>query len=194
VLGVGTPLSGLLFGFRSVAFIAAELAAITAMLLLNNRITPILDRRARGVVGENEVGRLLDDLRPDGWRTLHTVPTGRGDIDHLLVGPGGIITVETKSHRGRIHVAAINPKWLKQAYAQKKFIERVAGVKPVDCLLVFSAAYLDQAVSRQRGVLVLPGRMLQEHLRRRDVGLTSEQVENVCERLTVALSAQHLSN
>jgi hypothetical protein len=187
VLGFGTPLLGLLLGFRSAAFASAELAAIATMLLIDRKVIPILDRRIRGIDGEKDVGQLLDGLQADGWHTLHNVQTGRGDIDHIVVGPGGILTIETKSRRGRVRVASINPAWLKQAYAQKKFIERLIDVRGVNCLLVFSAAYLDQAVSRQRGVIVLPARMLPGHLRRRSDVLSPEQIERVYDRLAVAL-------
>ena len=37
-----------------------------------------------------------------GWHTLHAVPVGeRGsDIDHVVIGPGGVFTVNTKTHPG----------------------------------------------------------------------------------------------
>ena len=43
----------------------------------------------------NELARL--NLR---WRTLHSVPVGAGnsDIDHIVIGPGGVFTVNTKHH------------------------------------------------------------------------------------------------
>jgi hypothetical protein len=49
----------------------------------------------------------LDRLRrrAPAWRVLHSVPvgTGRGDIDHVLIGPPGVVTINTKHHRaGRL--------------------------------------------------------------------------------------------
>lgn len=49
----------------------------------------------------------LDRLRrrTPAWRVLHSVPvgTGRGDIDHVLIGPPGVVTINTKHHRaGRL--------------------------------------------------------------------------------------------
>jgi hypothetical protein len=45
----------------------------------------------------------LDRLRrrAPAWRVLHSVPvgTGRGDIDHVLIGPPGVVTINTKHHR-----------------------------------------------------------------------------------------------
>ena len=49
--------------------------------------------------------RVADELsrigRTGNWRYVHSVPVGtRGsDIDHVLVGPGGVFTVNTKAHR-----------------------------------------------------------------------------------------------
>lgn len=54
-----------------------------------------------GARGERKVGRTLLWARPLGWRALHAVPVGRGDIDHVLIGPAGVVTVNTKHHRGQ---------------------------------------------------------------------------------------------
>jgi hypothetical protein len=51
VLGAGTPMLGLLVGFHTVTFVVAELSAMAAMLLLDRRVMPILDRRIRGIRG-----------------------------------------------------------------------------------------------------------------------------------------------
>ena len=54
-----------------------------------------------GAAGERAVGRMLRVARVLGWRSLHGVPLGLAgtDIDHLLVGPGGIVCLNTKHHR-----------------------------------------------------------------------------------------------
>jgi hypothetical protein len=52
-----------------------------------------------GADGEEKMGRQLARL-PDSWRVLHSVPIGaRGsDIDHVVIGPGGVFTINTKHH------------------------------------------------------------------------------------------------
>lgn len=57
---------------------------------------------ANDAEGAESVGARLAELEADGWRALHSVPLGtRGsDIDHLLIGPGGVFTINTKSHAG----------------------------------------------------------------------------------------------
>lgn len=75
-----------------------------------------------GADGEVRVAEVLAELttpsrwerlrrRPPGWRVLHSVPLldargrGRGDIDHVLIGPPGVVTINTKHHRaGRLQL------------------------------------------------------------------------------------------
>lgn len=56
----------------------------------------------RGVLGERRVGEILSTL-PPSWTVLHSVPVGRStrDIDHVVIGPGGVFTVNTKYSPGR---------------------------------------------------------------------------------------------
>ena len=60
-----------------------------------------------GAKGEEKVGRELARLGPV-WRVLHAVEVGnRGsDIDHVVIGPPGVITLNTKRRpRGKAWVA-----------------------------------------------------------------------------------------
>jgi hypothetical protein len=52
-----------------------------------------------GADGEEAVGARLAKL-PKSWRVIHAVPVGnRGsDIDHVVIGPGGVYTINTKHH------------------------------------------------------------------------------------------------
>ena len=69
------------------------------------------EMRVAEVLGElTEVSR-WDRLRRRGprWRVLHSVPLTdrhgrvRGDVDHVLIGPPGVTTINTKHHRaGRL--------------------------------------------------------------------------------------------
>jgi hypothetical protein len=56
-----------------------------------------------GAGGEETIGTRLEKLRKHGWHVLHAVPVGdRGsDIDHVVIGPGGVWTLNTKTHPGR---------------------------------------------------------------------------------------------
>jgi hypothetical protein len=56
----------------------------------------------RGALGEIAVGRILATLPPE-WTVFHALPVGKkgADIDHLVIGPGGIFTINTKNHSGK---------------------------------------------------------------------------------------------
>ena len=63
-----------------------------------------------GGAGEIRVGKSLGKLskRDDRWRSLHAIPVGRkgADIDHLVIGPGGVFVLNAKHHPdARIWVA-----------------------------------------------------------------------------------------
>ena len=48
--------------------------------------------------GERAVGQFLETLRVHGYRVLHDL-TGEGfNVDHALIGPAGLFTVETKTY------------------------------------------------------------------------------------------------
>ena len=63
------------------------------------------DERAwrKGAEGEEHVGGRLERLAEQGWHVLHSVPVGQrgSDIDHVLIGPGGVFTINTKNHPGK---------------------------------------------------------------------------------------------
>ena len=163
-----------------------ELAVVFCMLLVERTATGVVDRWGRGASGEELVGEALEGLSERGWFALHDVQLDHGNTDHVLVGPAGIFAIETKSHRGRLRAAAIDSQMLKQAYAQAKSVERITGLRAVP-LLVFSSAYLIPAVTERRGVVILPSRMLVNHLRKRGGTIPPERVEYVYRRLAAAL-------
>ncbi|WP_344393623.1 nuclease-related domain-containing protein [Streptomyces vastus] len=105
-----------------------------------------------GLEGEQRVGRELQRLSAQGWRVLHGVPKGNGgDIDHLLIGPGGVFSINTKHHQGASvwvgdDMAKVNggqpvpyavASKAEAAYAQR-VLERYCGFTvPVEPVLVF---------------------------------------------------------
>jgi hypothetical protein len=87
-----------------------------------------------GALGEREVGAALSRL-PQGWSAFHAVPVGSGeaDVDHLVVGPGGIFVITTKHHRGgrvTVYSRAIWVNGVKQQYLRNSDLEvaRVRGL------------------------------------------------------------------
>ncbi len=57
---------------------------------------------AQGIGGGAASGSELNRLGRHGWRVLHSVPlANKVDIDHLLIGPGGVFSINTKHHHKR---------------------------------------------------------------------------------------------
>ena len=87
----------------------AELAAMRERSRLGAVIARAFDVKTDerawrvGAGGEETVGARLDKLGKHGWHVLHSVPVGtRGsDIDHVVIGPGGVWTINTKRHPGK---------------------------------------------------------------------------------------------
>ena len=48
--------------------------------------------------GERAVGQFLETLRIRGYRVLHDLTGDRFNVDHALIGPAGLFTVETKTY------------------------------------------------------------------------------------------------
>ncbi|MGZ8600347.1 MAG: nuclease-related domain-containing protein [Actinomycetota bacterium] len=56
-----------------------------------------------GIRGEERVAQVLAPLEAEGYRVLHDLDIGRGNADHVVVGPSGVYVIETKDRGGRFH-------------------------------------------------------------------------------------------
>lgn len=132
-----------------------------------------------GLDGERAVGQELNQLMLKGCRVYHDFPAEGFNIDHIVIGPGGVFAVETKARakpdkgRGNKDVrvkydgkALIFPDWketrpLVQAERQAKWLGRwissavgeKVDVKPVVAL---PGWYVHR--TRRGGVIVINGK------------------------------------
>ncbi len=185
-LAVATALLGRTFGLRDVRFLAAEIALLVSMFVISRYVLPLVERHDRGAAGEEHVGKLVDRLGDRGWRVIHDASFGRGNVDHILVGPPGVFTVETKSHPGPVRVGRIHGATLSQAQAQARALERATEME-AEPLIVFSRAWVDRPGARRRGVRVLPARMLVGYLEKHEGRLSVDEVEHAHELIAKAL-------
>jgi Nuclease-related domain len=189
-LAVATAMLGRAFGLHDARFLASEVALLVSMFVISRYVLPLVERRDRGAAGEEQVGSLLEQMADDGWRVIHDASLGRGNVDHILIGPPGVFTIETKSHPGPVRVARVHGATLSQAQAQRRAIERVTGVK-VEPLLVFSRAWVDRPMARRKGVRVVPSRMLVGYLTRLPDRLSPRQIEGARSMVAQALLEHH---
>lgn len=146
-----------------------------------------------GALGELDVARRLEALGP-GWTVLHSVPIGtRGsDIDHVIVGPAGVFTLNTKFHEdARVWVGSrrllVNgqPKdHLRNARYEAQRVSKLlstatGGDVPVTCIVVIVGA--KEVVIREQpaDVKVLRATELVRWLRRQKPRLEQERLNAV---------------
>jgi Nuclease-related domain len=151
---------------------------------------------AMGAKGEREVGRKLNRWAArNGWHVLHAVPVGRAgaDIDHVVIAPFGVVTVNTKTTKTRVWVGEYgmtvggkSVDYLRKSRAEARRAERLLGraaktALPVQAVIVFNGAH---PFSVRRGgppdVAVLGSpRALHRWLRNQPAVLSNEQVDAI---------------
>jgi hypothetical protein len=115
---------------------SAEIKRAHPMLVFTLRLVGAhSDERAwrRGAEGEEEVAFQLRKLG-EGWRVLHSVPVGTGDtdIDHVVIGPPGVFTLNSKNHLGgrvSVNAKAIYVNGTYQPYIAKSRAEGKRAAK-----------------------------------------------------------------
>lgn len=73
------------------------------LLLQAERVRAGASRIAKGNEGERVIGRLLEQLQPQGWVVLHDrrkQPGSPANLDHVLVGPPGVFVIDAKNWTG----------------------------------------------------------------------------------------------
>lgn len=153
----------------------------------------------KGALGEIAVGYVLQSLGPE-WTVLHSVPVGSGtsDIDHVLIGPAGVITINTKNHGGQAvwvagHVFMVSGR--KQRHLQNASYEanrtanllgrRVRGQVPVTGVIVVRDAQTLTIKSQPIGAVVLTDRQLVNWLKSKPTILNPWQVQQLVDAATL---------
>ena len=100
--------------------IAPDLAGLLAVVaaaglgwLLRFRVSPDTLAWRRGAAGERRTARLLAPLERRGWAVLHdlNIPGTQANIDHLVIGPGGVLVIDSKQYRGRLRLDRYGMIW-----------------------------------------------------------------------------------
>lgn len=151
------------------------------------------DSWQKGLAGERRVGAELNRLGHHGWRVLHSIPlANKVDIDHLLIGPGGVFSINTKHHHKKavwvgddsVKVDHGKPApYARKSRAEAKRVVRVLEhycdfPVPVEPVLVFVGVTELKVVATQLSVRVYQERQVAALAPLSGV-LTAEQVEQV---------------
>lgn len=97
---------------RDIGLLFAALAASTVATSLWRR-RPQTEAWTTGAKGERAVAARLDRLVPGGVSVVHDrrIPGRRANIDHIVVGPGGIFVIDTKVVNGKPMSRRVGPIW-----------------------------------------------------------------------------------
>jgi Nuclease-related domain len=114
ILGVGA--GGGVLGSLLVprlSLVLGALAAVAAGWGLRFKPSPEAVAWRRGAAGERRTAGLLAPLERHGWAVLHdlAVPGSRANIDHLVIGPGGVFVIDSKQYRGRLQLDRSGRLW-----------------------------------------------------------------------------------
>jgi Nuclease-related domain len=151
------------------------------------------DERAwrRGAEGEERVGRQLSRL-PKGWYVFHDLTIGsRGaNLDHLVVGPGGVFALNTKNLTGNVwigdHAIRHNGKRTdflrsvkREAQSASERLGRAVGfpVFAVPVLVIFATKVT--GAGRPPDVRVIEGSRIRRWLEKKPSSLSAEHAMRI---------------
>jgi Nuclease-related domain len=111
-MGAGGGVLGSLLAPQLGLFVGG-LAAVATTWGLRFRPSPDAVVWRRGAAGERRTARLLTVLERHGWSVLHdlAVPRSQANIDHLVIGPGGVFVIDSKQYRGRLQLDPSGRLW-----------------------------------------------------------------------------------
>jgi Nuclease-related domain len=110
-----TTVGGLLGSLLAprLGLVLGGLAALAAGWGLRFRPSPDARAWQRGAAGERHTARLLDPLARHWWAVLHdlALPGSQSNLDHLVIGPGGVFVIDSKQYRGRLQLDPSGRLW-----------------------------------------------------------------------------------
>ncbi len=168
------------------------------------QVYPQVQALKQGIEGEKAVGQFLERLREDGYQVFHDVVGVGFNVDHVLIGPAGVFTIETKTwskpakgearisfdglqlmvngrkpDRAPIVQARAQTAWLKSLLLEST--GRTFDVFPV---VLFPGWYIEQSNSSLNTIWVLEPKALTKFLKNKSRALEAEDVN---------LASYHLS-
>jgi Nuclease-related domain len=161
------------------------------------RLHPSADILAwrRGAAGERRTARLLGPLERRGWAVLHdlAIPGTQANIDHLVIGPGGVLVIDTKRYRGRLRLDRHGMVWhgrqllvsaLRRVLWAADQADEVLGVAEVQVAAVVAVhgASVPWGRLEADGVTIVPARRLPDLLQALPSILGPERVAWLADR------------
>lgn len=174
-------------------FFIISLAFLVFRLL---KVVPLVRRLRQAEEGEIAVGQYLERLREQGYQVFHDIVGDGFNLDHVLIGPAGVFTVETKTwskpERGEAKIkfdGQTLTAWnrqperdpLIQARAQAGWLsallkESVGSAAPVKPVVVFPGWFIENTAKADNTIWVLNPKALPTYLSNAPVKLEADKV------------------
>jgi Nuclease-related domain len=199
---VAAVLAAGLVAWLPAAQVAERLAGVAAVAVAAGlawalRFHTSADTRAwrRGAAGERRTARLLAPLERHGWAVLHdlAIPGSHANLDHLVIGPGGVVVIDSKQYRGRLWLDASGLLWhgrhllissLRKVRWEADQADQVLGVADVQvaAIVAVHGASVPWGRLHTDGVTVAPARRVPDLLRALPPILGPERVAWLADR------------
>lgn len=159
--------------------------------------------------GERAVAQQLEWLRRESFFVFHDVPNGDANVDHLLIGPKGVFTIETKTlskpERGECKIAVVdgviraNGRTLDrdplvQAKAQagwlRAFLAEHQFTAPVWPVVLFPGWFVEPFDSKVVGAWVLEPKALRSFIGNQPDRFALEDVKAMASAMTSYIRSQ----
>jgi hypothetical protein len=184
------------------ARVAPDLAAPAAVTvaaglgwLLRFRVSPDTVAWRRGAAGERRTARLLAPLERRGWAVLHdlAIPNSPANIDHLVIGPGGVVVIDSKHFRGQLRLDRDGMVWhgrhllvsaLRTTLWEADQADEVLGIADITvaAIVAVHGASVPWGVLHADGVTVVPARRLPDLLGALPPALGPERIAWLADR------------
>lgn len=191
--------------YTTLALMAACYAAFRM-----RRVSPKLKSLRLARDGERVIGQYLEELRSAGYSVFHDLVESGFNVDHVLIGPAGVFTIETKTFSKRIGAevqvtfdgktiaadgwppdrdpvvqAKTQAAWLRELLARST--NRQFDVWPV---VLFPGWFVRQSPGSTRELWVLNEKAFKKFLANEKAVLAPEEISLASEHLSLYIQAR----
>jgi len=156
-----------------------------------------IERFFKGARGEERVSAILRGL-PDGYHVFNDFHAAGRRVDHVVIGPAGVFSVETKFWRGRITVEEGHilldgqlpdrdpiAQALRESAAVRAELAKQGWTGPVAAVLAFASDTFAATIAELQGVVVLNSSQLHESFATGRAALSPVELERLVRLVSV---------
>lgn len=171
----------------------AFVLSLCAVVYLLARGERRMENYYKGARGEEHISNLLSSL-PDGYHVFHDFVAGAEHIDHVVLGPGGILAIETKFWNGKVSLAEghilLNgqlpdrdpvAQTCREAALVRSWLTRHGWKGDVGAFLVFASNTFEMSRAESHGAMVVNADNLLESITTRREILSASEVSRLAQ-------------